>query len=265
LRSSLNNFLPFWAFFLFVILFSVGLVAASSNSVEIIPSADTYVDVFNPTSNYGGTTSLELAYNEYSIEAIWLKFNLADRGIPEGVIIDDATLKVYPTIVFETFQVTAHYCPNNAWDEYTLSYVDQPIDYAVNSPSGLATTAVYSAYKWYSWDVTSAVQNTIANKATSSNLLTLVLSDNSWSTGIPLFQIGSREAGNRVILNIHWIASDPSTPSPSPSPTATQTLAPSVPELSSIVCIIFLFTSTMLAIILFKRKQANKRIDFLQK
>src|SRR3972149_271508 len=132
---------------LLLLFFSwIPLSFAESGQVEFVPSADTYVDVFSPLSNFGGAGTLNIAYSGNRVQLVWLKFSLSEH-VPEGATIDNAILKVFPTTVTETFQVGAFYCSNNSWGEYTINYVNQP-EYS-NTP--LDTLLIPRSHEWYSW------------------------------------------------------------------------------------------------------------------
>ena len=171
---------------------------ASAGQVEFVPSADTYTDVFDPMSNFGGAYNLNIACNFNAMQEVWLKFNLSH--IPDGAVVDNATLKAFPTVVTATHEVSAYYCSDNSWGEYTINFLNQP----THSDAALDTALIGMPNKWYSWNVTDAVRNALDGVFNASDMLTVVLDQTQWHTSFHQLQIVSREYGIRVSLYVHW-------------------------------------------------------------
>jgi len=194
-------FLILCLFFISISFMSRSIVDADEGQVEFIPFADTYTDVFEPLTNYGGSYYLNIAYNEFAIQTIWLKFNLSH--VPDGAIVDNATLRIFPTLVTATHEVSAYFCSNNSWDEYTINLIDQPeFDDEV-----LDTVFVGMPNKWYNWNVTNAVRKALDGVFSGSDILTIVLKQTQWHFSYRQLQVVSREYGIRVSLYIHWSGS----------------------------------------------------------
>jgi len=194
-------FLILCLFFISISFMSRSIVDADEGQVEFIPFADTYTDVFEPLTNYGGSYYLNIAYNEFAIQTIWLKFNLSH--VPDGAIVDNATLRIFPTLVTATHEVSAYFRSNNSWDEYTINLIDQPeFDDEV-----LDTVFVGMPNKWYNWNVTNAVRKALDGVFSSSDVLTIVLKQTQWHFSYRQLQVVSREYGIRVSLYIHWSGS----------------------------------------------------------
>mgnify|MGYP003681907187 CR=1 FL=1 len=176
-------------------------VEAKEGQVEFVPCADTYTDILDPLSNYGGSYYLNIAYNEYAIQTVWLKFNLSH--VPDGAIVDNATLKVFPTVVTATHEVSAYFCSNTSWEEYTINFINRP-DF---DDTALDKALVGMPNKWYSWNVTNAVRNSLNGVFNASDMLTIVLKQTQGHFSYRQLQIVSREYGIRVSLYVHWSGS----------------------------------------------------------
>lgn len=169
---------------------------AAAGQVEFVPSADTYTDTWNLFTNYGGQHYLKISFSEYGPQTVWLKFNMSH--VPDGAIVDNATLKIFPTAVGVTHSVSVHCCSNDSWNEYTINFDNQP------SYGGAEdTTLVSMPNKWYSWNVTGAVREAL-NESNTSGMLTLVLDEYRYDYSPDQLQIISREYGARVTLYVHW-------------------------------------------------------------
>ena len=219
---------------LYILLISISFsmfnlkVNANEGQVEFVPFADTYTDVLDPLSNYGGSYYLSIAYNEYAIQTTWLKFNLSH--VPDGAIVDNATLKIFPTIVTVTHEVSAHFCSNNSWEEYTINLINQP----EFDETALDTTLVGMPDRWYNWNVTDAVRKSLNGVFNASDMVTIVLKQTQWHLSFRRLQIVSREYGIRVTLYVHW--------------------SDVVPEFPSFLILPLFMIATLLAVIFYRRK-----------
>jgi hypothetical protein len=205
---------------------------ASAGQVEFIPSADTYTDVFDSMSNFGGVNSLKIANCFDAMQEVWLKFNLSH--IPDGAVIDNATLKAFPTVVTATHEVSAYHCSDISWGEYTINYMNQPaIDVALD------TTFIGMPNKWYSWNVTDAVRNASDGVFNASDVLTIVLKQTEWHTSFHQLQIVSKDTGTacRITLYVHW--------------------TDVVPEFPSFLILPLFTITTLLAVIVYRKKHAK--------
>lgn len=176
-------------------------VYAGEGQVEFRCDADTYTDKLDPLSNYGGVYYLYIANNPYAIQMVWLKFNFSLYSrVPDGAVVDNATVKVFPTIVTVTHEISAYYCSNNSWEELTINYFNQPLK-AFGNSSILDTTLVGSPNQWYSWNVTSAMKRALDN---GSNTLTIVLAQDNWDLSLKQLGIVQKPYGFRSSLYVHW-------------------------------------------------------------
>jgi len=192
------------------------VVYAQSGQVTLKPTDDTYVDSSNPNSNYGGQTYLEIEYSVLGSEPYqtiykdlaWLKFGLST--IPNGAVIDEATLQLYAMIVGETFNVHAYSCSYDSWTELTLTYSNMP---SYNATS-IDTTIVATSNRWYNWSVVDAVRNALTGNFIA---ITTVLSESSPHSSLSDIWFYSKNAPVIItdyspILTIHWSSIVPEFP-----------------------------------------------------
>jgi hypothetical protein len=160
-----------------VFVFNIKIVNAQSEQVTLKPSDDTFVDSENGTSNYGQQPYLQIRLvPEYPLPAalwsrrslVWLKFNLP--SVPDGAVVDVATLQLHTSSVNETFLVAVFPCSDNSWNESTLTYFNQPWD--PNPPIDYARVTTND--HWYDWSVTNAVRDALN---TTDKTLSLVLAN----------------------------------------------------------------------------------------
>ena len=189
------------------------VVHASTNQVMLKATDDTYVDSSYPTSNYGGQFNLEILNSLYGtapyqstfIDIIWLKFNLS--SVPNGALIDTATLQLYASGVGETYNVDAYSCSDNSWNELTLTYSNMPSYNTALIDSEL----VPSAFEWYNWSVVDAVRSALN---TNSTQLTLVLNEPTPHSSLNGVSFYSKESFLENLsttdyspeLIVHWTA-----------------------------------------------------------
>jgi hypothetical protein len=158
-----------------------------------------------------------------------LKFDLST--IPNGALVDEATLQVYAYTVSETANVDAYSCSNNSWTELTLTYSDMP-SYDATS---LDTTTIASSDRWYNWSVVDAVRSDVTG---NFNAVTMVLGDPSPHSSYSVITLYSKEAYVYItdyspILTVHWTGI--------------------IPEFPSLLTLSLLMIGTLLAIVFYKR------------
>lgn len=161
-----------------------------------------------------------------------MKFGLST--IPNGALIDEATLQVYAYAVSETANVHAYSCSNNSWTELTLTYSDMP-SYNVTS---IDTTIVASSDRWYNWSVVDAVRNAATG---NFSVVTMVLSDPSPHSSYSIIRLYSKEAYVYItdyspILTVHWSGI--------------------VPEFPSLLSLSLFLIGTLLTIVFYKKAHA---------
>ena len=119
--------------------------------------ADATVDNSDPDANRGFKSYLEVSDSEYwllslyrDIERSYLKFDIS--GLPEKAIIKSAFLIMYTWTVDETHRIGAHFCPDNSWQENTITWNNAPhFDKKI-----LDQVLVAKESTWYGWNVTEA-------------------------------------------------------------------------------------------------------------
>ncbi len=137
------------------------------------------VNNFNPDSNYDGNVFQGgLFVGRYPIPIWttfrgWLKYDLSHIS-PEMHFVS-AKIFVYlnETGTTSDNSTSVHYCDDDSWTETTITWNNQPTFSAqpedtIDSP---ASPDMFIEKNWYSWDVTSAVTDTLAG----DGILSLVL------------------------------------------------------------------------------------------
>jgi hypothetical protein len=197
---------------LVILLFSLSAesVSAQAGEVTLKPTDDTYVDSSNPNSNYGGQNYLQITnYNSEINSAyesiVWLKFNLS--SVPDGAVIDGATLRLRTSSVTGSFNVNAYSGSDFlnvsavvSWTELTLTYSNMP-SYNMTSmdPALVATNN-----QWYNWSVVDAVKDALNSTART---VTMVLFDPSPQGLLSSISFNSKEfsiSDYAPTLTVHW-------------------------------------------------------------
>ncbi len=212
----------------------VPLVNAQEGQVTLNPTDDTYTDSDNTDSNYGGQDSLIVQKFKDSFENVWekiawLKFDLSD--VPDGAVVNVATLELYSSIVMETYNVYAHSCSDNSWTESTLTYSNMP---SFNATS-MDSTLVSSSYEWYSWNVIDTVRKAVDGIHGGPDEVTIVLLETAFRGLISSVYFNSKEDMlYHPKLTVHW-----------------SEIIPEFPTLMSMVLILIVIT---VAVAIFKRR-----------
>jgi hypothetical protein len=161
-----------------------------------------------PNSNYGGQTHLDIEYfiigtPPYQltyIDIVWLKFNLS--SVPDGAVVDVATLQLYTVTAGETFDVHTYSCSYNSWTELSLTYSNMPSYNTTSMDSAL----VAAGYQWYNWSVVDAVTNALSSH---SSAVTVVMNEPSPHSPFSNVWFDSKEEPAQVTdyspkLTVHW-------------------------------------------------------------
>jgi len=183
------------------------LVEARPGQVTLTAIDDTYVNSVegNVDSNYGAAYFLRVSKWQFSSTVYerltWLKFDLS--SVPDGVVVDVATLQLHTSTVVETYTVYAHSCSVSSWTELTLTYSNKPSF----NPTSMSSTVILAGTptKWYNWNVIDAVRNSLNNEA---NLVTIVLRETTIRGLLSFVSFDSKEEGNGAHapkLIVHWI------------------------------------------------------------
>ena len=203
--------------------------------------ADTYIDAWYPTTNYGAVDTVNVRSGD--IRGALLQFNIST--IPTDATITSARLYLYAVsqtnanpIEISTYQVL------RAWNESTATWnvastgVNWGTAGANNILNDRFTTAsdtqtVSTINTWHNWDVTSIVQ-AWAGGVANRGILLKAYSD---ALGSVSYSFASSERGISAVpyLIVEWQEPTPTptytpsitpTPSNTPTPTATHTFTP---------------------------------------
>lgn len=237
-----------------VSLFGLRIAYAQAGQVTFKPTDDTYVDSSQPNSNYGGQVYLQI--DNYSTQEsvlnqtqtvtddsiVWLKFDLS--FVPEGAVIDEATLQLWKEFASETFKVVAQSCSDNSWTESALTYSNMP---SYDTSSGdEAIVAGYNA-QWCNWSIVDIVKGSLSS---GSAVVTIVLREPSlhgnaseiWFASKEMNQIvGSTGSDIAPKLTIHW--------------------SEVAPEFPTFIILPFFMIATLIGVALYKKKaMLHKRL-----
>lgn len=186
----------------------IQLVNAQEGLVTLDPTDDTYVNSNTQTSNFGGQSTMYVSqyvfFDAPVQELVWLKFNLSQ--VPNGAVVDTATLQVYASDLTETYTVDVHSSSNNSWTELTLSYSNMPSFNATSMDSETVSTAP----RYYNWNVLDAVRNAVDG----GDVVTVVLTEHLSHSSVSSVQFHTKEnSDNTPKLVVHWSDVIPEFPS----------------------------------------------------
>jgi hypothetical protein len=220
LSSRLNFTVILFAFVLFLFVLASGIdLARPTTDLTLNPVADSFINLNEPDSNFGGSSYLRtwywsqtLAYRSY------LKFDLS--SIPSEANIESAKLELYTAYRMgdETSNVEVHYCEDNAWTEIGITWNNAPSF----DPESSSTSSVAFEETWYSWVLTEDVI-----RAKPNQQLSLVLTSSSDTIENFYSKDPSYAAEYKPKLTITYSGVDTS---PSPSPAATPTPTPTLSQ-----------------------------------
>jgi hypothetical protein len=223
---------------------SIKTVNAQAGEVTLKPTDDTYVDSSNPNSNYGEQNYLQITnYNSEINSAyesiVWLKFNLS--SVPDGAVIDGATLQLRTSSITGSFNVNAYsgsdFLNVSAvvpWTELTLTYSSMPSYNTISMDSALVATN----NQWYNWSAVDAVRDALNSTARTA---TMVLFDPSPHGLVSSISFNSKEfsiSDYAPTLTVHWSGL--------------------VPEFPSFLILPLLMMATVLALIFHKQSRHRK-------
>jgi hypothetical protein len=167
-------------------LFSISNIRASTE-LKLYPVEDTYVSQYEPSANYGGTSSLDVSYSDNMFilnKNAFLKFDLSQ--IPSNANIENASLHVYTSaLVTQTQTILVLYCPSNSWQELALTWNNMPS----HDTTGWSKQ-VSQPSTWYSFNINpsseSDSQMKFVSRAISSSdkKLSIVISSNTKSNDV---------------------------------------------------------------------------------
>lgn len=197
--------------------------------------ADTYLYMYAPDTNYGGSVTLKLKSDSGATERTLVKFDVS--RIPSQAQVVQATLNLYVWYRAPAYRITATaYKVKRHWNEsdatwnhataatlWSIAGCGDPVnDYDVTS---VATTTLNYTTFTYSWDVTSMAQGWVSNPISNEGVL-LIGQGMSAEYQMRSSDIGA--AGQRPSLVITYDASGV-TPTNTPTRTSTPTRTPTTP------------------------------------
>jgi len=162
------------AVFLLVLLLTATMVPfqrVASSSVlgtfTFTPVADSIVSSLEPDRNYGTMEYLTIDYREHESIYTYIMFDLSK--IPSGTAIANASLQLYNVDAFPSeLNVSAHYCPDNGWNETEITWNSIPSF----APEPDCSVKISKTNMWYNWTLTNRLRSAVSN---GDKLLTLVL------------------------------------------------------------------------------------------
>jgi hypothetical protein len=214
---------------------SIRTVNAQAGQTTLKVTDDTYVKSDSPNSNYGGLDDLMISDYQSSGHQIyermtWLKFNLS--SVPDGAVVDIATLQLHTSVVDEQYDIHAYPCSNNSWTELTLTYSNMP---SYNTTS-MDSVLVKTDSSWYNWSVVDSVRNALSG---NPRVVTIVMyapsSLHDFGSSV-LFD--SKESPTQFGIDY--------------SPELTVHWSNTVPEFSTTLLLPFFMTATLMAAVLYK-------------
>ena len=171
--------------------------------IAIHPIADTYVNAYEPNTNYGASKELEIWYWSPTRKYIaFLKFDLS--SIPTEASITRAVFHAFLISKFgvgKTTQAGVHFVSENAWNEYEITWNNIPSYRIV--PSYINKTIAFEEVS-YSWIVTGDVLEALPKGVFSFALVSEVESD--------IDSFGSKESANKPSLEIEYVVPDETPP-----------------------------------------------------
>ena len=151
---------------IYLIILQAIFTCASVQAGTILPTDDTFIDEYSPTTIYGTQQYLivrNMNLSGYVLDTL-VKFNLS--SIPIGSFVISAKLNLYYYHYNDANPVgnplNAH-CITSAWSESTTNWNNRPTYNATAS----STVSGPSSYGWIQWDVRSDVQDFVNGTKTN--------------------------------------------------------------------------------------------------
>ena len=239
----------FWllcAFATLIFSLTVKSIGAQVDQVTLKPTDDTYVDSGSPDSNYGGQKYLQIMDynnqtngNETDESIVWLKFNLS--SVPEGAVIDGATLQLWASSVNGSLNVNAYLGTDLlnesaiiSWTELTMTYSNMPY----YNTTSMDSVLVEASGQWYNWSVVYAVTNALNGNL---KLVSIVMQEPNPSSSTTGVQFSSKEdtAYYSPTLTVHWSGV--------------------IPEFPTFIILPLFMIATLLAVMVYRKRSARAR------
>ena len=140
--------------FRFFTIFGLSLANAHAATYSLNPTADAYVEVYQPDTNFGSSTRLatNATFGGGAIQNTFLRFDLS--AIPAGETIKGATLNLYQVtgVGVGLNPVTAYRVGDDSWTESTITWNNQP-----SAGLFLGSNTDGALYQgWAQWDLFSS-------------------------------------------------------------------------------------------------------------
>jgi len=191
--------------------------------------ADTYISVYEPNDNYGGSGTMKMHSGMGGRERMLVKFDIS--CIPSTATVTEATLHLFAWYRNQIYHVTAYaYQVKRHWNEneatwYRASSADFWIMSGCSDPlydydsTSVATAPLKYTNQYYAWDVTEMAQQWVASPVSNEGVL---LIGEGWSTQYQ-FRTSDFHLETRPYLVVTYCMEGPT---PTPTPTSTKTLTP---------------------------------------
>jgi len=156
-----------------LVLLSIHLVSPVSAEATytatgtMIPFYDSYVSSAEPNSNYYSHSSdyrenyLVVANSintSVGTKITYMMFDLS--GLTPGNTINSAVLQMRTNAVTEPHRIGVHYCSDNSWKGYSITWDNKP----PFSAEAVETVTVTKEEAWYNWTVTDCVRTALQGK-----------------------------------------------------------------------------------------------------
>jgi hypothetical protein len=174
---------------------SAGAPAAPQDLAPVDPVADAFIDQADPNTNFGAEPVMLVGWSSDEIATRYslLQFDLS--FIPHGAIIDTADLLVHMNHSEPWDAGIRLYRVTSPWSEDTVTWNSTP------SVGGLYATAnVGTAAGWYTWSVTSLVQEWVYTPTSYPNHGLML----QGPTLDHLKEFSTREGGAPPILQVNY-------------------------------------------------------------
>lgn len=191
---------------------------------------DTYISLYEPNANQGGSTTLKVHSGVSGRERILIKFDIS--RVPTTATVTEATLYLFAWYRNQTFaldttayQVLRRWNQNDAtWNAATATtFWGQPGCSAPGSdydPSASAMATLNFTNRYYSWDLTDMAQEWVANPLSNEGVV-IVGEGPAAQYQLRASEIPAADQRPYLVLTYRMI--EPS-PTPSATPTGTATL-----------------------------------------
>lgn len=217
MKTKSITIMAFFIFSMLLIPFLPIQVSAFEDSVtettNLTPVADAYVDSSHPDENKGDDSFLWVKDNKYTGSSfIFIKFYLS--SIPIDATIVSAQLKLRSFICSSnSTNVSARYVSDDSWRESSITYNIRP-----SIPNHTTYIENVTSHSWCSWNITEDVLEAYRD----NKLLTeALLWENTRDNGHLLLY--SKEARFKPVLEITYTIPTSPTPTPSVAPEPTPT------------------------------------------